>query len=548
MKLNKICWKNFKSYSNIMTEMDFSSKSSMNLIVGDNGCGKSSIAEVITYLLYGRLEDFTASEIPNRINKNFYGKIDINCGSHNIIIERGLAPSLFEVTLDDKKLDTAGKSSVQSMLEEEYYKIPYTVFRTLLCISIDDFKSLLDMGASDKRNITDKIFGYAIFNQLSKLIKEDIKLLDSEICYNESDIKREMSAVSSYDQRINDIKNICVSQDELDSLNEEINKAKALEDYCRKGIDKLSAAKNELNKNIYSFQADGKGYKSKIAEIDKKISLIDSGKCPTCGSQLDSPEFQEEKNRLLEEKASLEKEVSGVLDGLKLIKGRMDAVDKKSSELKQSLSKSNLVNLQATYKSKVFQNTQSAEPIEKMRDEVVKKIEELNKIKDDLDKKKSIYNALSMIFSEENGVKSYVSSKYTPTLNKIISEVIEFMNIGYQIEFDNKLNAHIMNNGYNVNYKTLSKGEKTRVNFATIISFLKLIKLQFGDINLLFLDELFSNIDIHGISDMIDILKGLSTDMNINIFLIHHAQVENARFDKVYEITKQDGFSHLECV
>ena len=204
-----------------------------------------------------------------------------------------------------------------------------------------------------------------------------------------------------------------------------------MEDYCRKGIDKLSAAKNELNKNIYSFQADGKGYKSKIAEIDKKISLIDSGKCPTCGSQLDSPEFQEEKNRLLEEKASLEKEVSGVLDGLKLIKGRMDAVDKKSSELKQSLSKSNLVNLQATYKSKVFQNTQSAEPIEKMREEVVKKIEELNKIKDDLDKKKSIYNALSMIFSEENGVKSYVSSKYTPTLNKIISEVIELMNIGY---------------------------------------------------------------------------------------------------------------------
>ena len=69
-----------------MTEMDFSSKSSMNLIVGDNGCGKSSIAEVITYLLYGRLEDFTASEIPNRINKNFYGKIDINCGSHNILL------------------------------------------------------------------------------------------------------------------------------------------------------------------------------------------------------------------------------------------------------------------------------------------------------------------------------------------------------------------------------------------------------------------------------------------------------------------------------
>lgn len=547
MKINKVCWKNFKSYSNIMTEMDFNSKSSMNLIVGDNGCGKSSIAEAIIYLLYGKLENFTSSEIPNRINKNFYGKIEITCCSHNITIERGLAPSLFTVNIDGNNIDTAGKSNVQAMLEEDYYKIPYTVFRTLLCISIDDFKSLLDMGAADKRNITDKIFGYAIFNQLSKLIKEDIKSLDDEIYYNESDIRRETSAISSYEQRINEIKNSCVNQDEIDTLNEDIKKAKELEDYCRKGIEKLSDAKNELNKNIYSFQADGKGYKTKIADIERKIALIDSGRCPTCGSQLDSPEFQEEKEKLIEEKSALEKEVSGVINGLKTIKGKMDAIDKKSSELRQTLGKSNLVNLQSEYKSKVYQNSQSIEPIEKLKYEVIKRIDELNVIKDNLDKKKSVYNALSMIFAEENGVKSYVSSKYTPTLNSIISEVIDFMGINYRIVFDNRMNAHITSNGCDVNYKTLSKGEKTRVNFATIISFLKLIKLQFGDINLLFLDELFSNIDIHGVSDMLEILKNLSAEMSLNTYLIHHAQVENALFDKVYEITKQDGFSHLKC-
>ena len=61
MRLKKVSWKNFKSYSNIMTELDFSDISSLNLIIGVNGTGKSSIAECITYLMYGKIENFTAS-------------------------------------------------------------------------------------------------------------------------------------------------------------------------------------------------------------------------------------------------------------------------------------------------------------------------------------------------------------------------------------------------------------------------------------------------------------------------------------------------------
>ena len=78
MKLKKMSFKNFKSYSNIMTEISFGDTSSLNLIVGENGTGKTSIAECATYLLYGKLENFTAADIPNRINKAFYGKIELD--------------------------------------------------------------------------------------------------------------------------------------------------------------------------------------------------------------------------------------------------------------------------------------------------------------------------------------------------------------------------------------------------------------------------------------------------------------------------------------
>ena len=117
-----------------MTELDFSDIHSLNLIIGVNGTGKSSIAECITYLMYGKIENFTASEIPNRTNKNFYGKIELDCDGHSVIIERGLAPTIFTVTIDGNVVDTAGKTNVQDMLEEVYYRIPYSVFRLLLQI------------------------------------------------------------------------------------------------------------------------------------------------------------------------------------------------------------------------------------------------------------------------------------------------------------------------------------------------------------------------------------------------------------------------------
>ena len=43
MRLKKISWRNFKSYSNILTEIPFTNNSSLNLIIGENGTGKSSI-------------------------------------------------------------------------------------------------------------------------------------------------------------------------------------------------------------------------------------------------------------------------------------------------------------------------------------------------------------------------------------------------------------------------------------------------------------------------------------------------------------------------
>ena len=306
MKLKKISWKNFKSYSNAMTELVFDNDPSLNLIVGTNGTGKSSIADCIIYALYGKIDGTNNSDIPNRRNKNFYVKIELDCNGHEIIVERGLAPSLFVVTIDGAVVDTAGKNNVQTMLEENYYKIPYSVFKNTLILSINDFKSLVDLNPADKRNIIDKIFGFTEYNLMLKFIKEDIKMLDSTISSNDGSLKTATNSIERYEQQLEELKSNEVSQEEIDELTEKINEAKKLKATNEENIKKLDDVRKKLDKQSVEKNMDIRDLKRKIEENKKKIKLIDSKKCPTCGSSLDTDEFHKERERLVNENASCE--------------------------------------------------------------------------------------------------------------------------------------------------------------------------------------------------------------------------------------------------
>lgn len=544
MKLKKISWKNFKSYSNAMTELVFNNDPSLNLIVGTNGTGKSSIADCIIYALYGKIDGTNNSDIPNRINKNFYVKIELDCNGHEIIVERGLAPSLFSVTIDGAIVDTAGKNNVQSMLEENYYKIPYSVFKNTLILSINDFKSLVDLNPSDKRNIIDKIFGFTEYNLMMKLIKEDIKALDASLSLNEGSLKTATNSIENYEKQLEELKNNEVSQEEIDELTEKINEAKKLKTTNEENIKKLDDVRKKLDKQSVEKNMDIRDLKRKIEDNKKKIKLIDSKKCPTCGSSLDTDEFHKEREKLVHENESYEKSISELTSIINDLTNKMRAVDSKKNVFVDAISKSKLMDLVSDYKYKVSLKKNNSQPLLNLKESLDQQIIQLNEEKEVLDKRKMVYDCVMQILGD-GGIKEYIASKYIPTINQIISEMMDFMGINYNVVFDKTFKATITSNGYNVTYNSLSTGEKKRIDFATVVSFIKLLKLQLGDMNLLFLDEMLASIDINGVSDMMTILKDLSVELNMNIYLIHHAQVENVVFDNVIETSKPDGFSKI---
>ena len=545
MRLKKVSWKNFKSYSNIMTELDFSDIHSLNLIIGVNGTGKSSIAECITYLMYGKIENFTASEIPNRTNKNFYGKIELDCDGHSVIIERGLAPTIFTVTIDGNVVDTAGKTNVQDMLEEVYYRIPYSVFKNIIVLSINDFKSLVNLNTSDKRNIIDRIFGFTIFNEVLKKVKEDVKGIDSEISENSGSLRANNNSIERIISQVNELKNNIVSQDEIKKLALNIQETEEKEKKNEESIQKLEETREKIKREALEKSVDIKDAKKRIEEIDKKIKLIDSGRCPMCGSSLETDEFREEKENLLEERKSCEETIKLITDIVNESVRKIDILNKNITTFKGNSQRSNIIELKSDLKSKISANETKVDPLIETKKQIENDIAKLTEEQNILSEKKLNYSILLKMLGEDGGIKQMIAKSYIKDLNNIIAQTIDFMNMPYSVVFDSNFNTTIMQNGSKVNYKTLSTGEKKRVDFATIISFVKLLKLQYGELNLLFIDELFSNIDIDGVDDMLQLLKDLCQELSLNIFLIHHARLENIMFDNVFETTKKDTFSHL---
>lgn len=548
MKLKKMSFRNFKSYSNVLTEISFGDNSSLNLIIGENGTGKTSIAECATYLLYGKLENFTAADIPNRINKAFYGKIELDCDGHQIIIERGLNPGLFKVEIDGEVIDTAGKTNVQTMLEENYFKIPYSVFHNILVLEVDEVKSLLSMSVADKRNIIDKICGFTIYNKYKEFAKSDMKSLDEKLNANSASIRTLNTNIIQYERQIEEIKENSVTQEELDDLLQKVNEMKEKKAKNDDMLRKLHAAGDQLKNVNYKKASDYNLLKNKVQEIEKKIAFIDVGKCPTCGSSLETEDFQKLREDLVKQKEGYLIQMEQIKEIIGKARPKLIALEKKEREINADNFKIPLADTQSDYKYKMTLKDRGTSTVETLKEQLLKDLEALNEERVILEKEKTLMDFLTIMFSDGGGIKRYISNKYIPIINGLMTQMLDYMGLNYTIEFNDNFDAEIIQNGMKIKYATLSKGQKARVDFATIISFVKFLKLQFGELNLLFLDELFSHVDINGMNDMIDILKNLSNDMKLNIYLIHHAQLENILFDQVMQTKMTDGFSRIEYI
>jgi len=554
MKIQSIELKNIASYGNKIQKIEFEEdKSELFLTLGKNGEGKTTIANAIVFALYGKVEGVKLSDLPNRINKELWVRIRLQCKTTDIVIERGLMPNVFKVELNGIEFDKAGKRSVQDYLEEEIFGIPYHVFKNIIILSVNDFKSFLTMSNGEKRQIIDKMFGFSILNEMQNAIKDERKLLKVDI----DSFSRELSQIN---ENITSVKEK-LEQLLVESQEKDKQKIQELKESLIKYDDnknKLEEAQNKIAEGLGNFtlelqtkQNNESDLKYKITELKNKLGLYENNECPICEGTLigdfhvaRKTEFENEIKEIPKRLESATNEVSIIKNSILDLRLKDRAVQDKVSTLNTNIRslKTELIKIKESIKGSTdFSHLE----------QIISDFEQQELDKGSLKDVKSIdFGFLEMVEEVlgEDGVKNLAIKTILPGLNANISAMVQTMHLHFHIRFDEKFNCIINHLGEEINPLTLSTGERKKADFIIIIAIIKILKLRFPQLNLLFLDELLSSVDADGIHNILKILSNVIKENKINTFIINHSILPRELFDKEVQIYRENGFSKFDVI
>ena len=550
MKIKKVEFKNFASYGNRLQVIDFEEdKSNLYLVLGGNGAGKSTLAKVITYMCYGKVEGSTLKDLPNRVNGELYGRIWLESKGNKIEIERGINPGVFNVKINGSEYDVAGKVNLQEFLETEIYEIPYHVFKNVIILSVNDFKSFITMSPYDKKRIIDKIFGFSVINEMAEAVKEKRKGIVEEIRTYEDEIRTLNESIGSVYDKIEQIELLTAEKDaskvkklkeDLIALNENRKKLNTFTQNTKVKLIDLDQESRIKSKHYSTVGND-------IKNIQNDLRLFENSTCPTCTApltsdfHLDIKKEKEESLITLSEKYTLAKaeyeEAETKLNDLRT-KGRTIHVKAGQLETQMENLKSKLIELSEKDESDSSTNLKQL-----VKDFKIRKTEKSSgKLKSEAD---DFYLTILENLMGEDGIKNLAVRSILPSFNNHILLMGREMGIPFGIRFNEKFYCTLHHLGTEISAKTLSTGEKKKVDFVIIMALMKMIKVRFPSLNILFLDEIFSSIDSDGVYHIINILHDTIQDIGLNTFVINHTVLPSEYFDKKLEITKDAGFSEF---
>jgi DNA repair exonuclease SbcCD ATPase subunit len=524
----------------------------------------SSFLSSFEYTLYGKVRGgrqkkwTTLSTLPNRINGELLNRISFKSGGVDVEIKRGISPSKLELWENGILNERAGKANIDDSIES-YVGMDIETFKSFISMSINDFKNFISLSNEEKQLLLDKLFNLEVVNILNSILKELNKNNKLRMASLDAEIRTLDESISSINKSIE--KSIQKSiekgkqdlQSEINRLMTEMNDKK--DDYkaLKEKVDKIKEKEEILSKEIENEKKQYIIVQGDIKNVQREIDLYDSGKCPTCGTDFDSDHFVALREALVEKKSGFDKIKTEIEVNIKAVKERQIKLKEIAEGTQTSYNEMSffLKNCK-TQIEQLNRKKQNEEVVETTVD-----VEEFRRTIIELEDKKSrghggigttkdkelYYKELNKIFGEDGVKKSIIAGIIKP-INKFIAENIGKMGIPFEVRLDETFTAEIKQFGSTIESDSLSTGENKRVNIAILIAYLKLIRTK-RHINILFLDEVFSSIDIEGIDSILTLLKSFANEYNINIFVVHHAILNQEMFDRILKINKE-VFSSIE--
>lgn len=593
--LKKLKWSNLFSYGE-NNEIDFH-EHTLTQLIGKNGHGKSSIAQVLELVLFNKTsKSIKKADILNRNVKSKKYSINltfsVNYKEYEIDTVVGSTQNI-KLTVDGEDISSHTASgtfkSIENILGFDHKTFCQIVNQT----SSASLEFLTATDSVRKKFLVD-LFSLEVYSEALEIFKSIAKnstIHASNITGRLAEIKKTISVC-----------NTALSQPEKQTVEyPEFNEQELLQKIAntKAELEHVSSKNSKIiNNNKYYELLEGikldldatepkqQNYKEEIGSLKSKILACDStitkmgkigNKCVTCGSPIDNSkslslleEAKTQKEQLLEQLKSLseknskyEKELNRWLEA----KTNADNFEKYSNFIDKSLPKTitSSAELQKTISETERELEESRKVVASIRkknqealefnaklsvyrEQLENAVTELDSLTAELAKinsELSIAQVLVKAFSP-TGLVAYKIECLVKELELEINSYLEELSDGrFSLSFvinADKLNVVINDNGSEIDIGCLSSGELARVNVAALLGIRKILQaISSSRINLLILDETIENLDASGKEKLVEVL--LNTE-DLNILLVSHS-FTHPLINKLY-VVKENNISRIE--
>lgn len=514
MILKNIKVHNFKSiYGDF--EIKFEEVKGFWKIEGSVGSGKTTIGEAIIFGLFGNVKDKNIRDLISWGEKK--GSVYLECFSkgHNLKISRVIGGEL-KVLVDDEPLVFTNKRDAQSQLEEEYYDVSKMTLELLCIISFNNFKSLSNMTPADSRAFLDQVFGFSVLSEYS----DACKIRRKEVYDSIVEAQYEKNSIGAQIKKIQDLSNIERIEGNISDVKKQIADNKEKLRLLKKDHSDWVA---EVKKELREKQDELAKIKALGSNKAKEIKFIEQGTCPTCGAPIDQSQLEvkkQEREVFLAQYKEIDTKIKEITDK-STIKSK-EFEEKEEIIDRERIKLSSLLTKLEEQERRMSINTKEIEDLKVKEKETGDRITDL---KIDEEEWGQLYDILS------TSIRQKILSSFIPLLNSSIQEYTRQLNLPYIIEFDNQFKCSIKIFGLDrvINISSLSTGQLKTIDMCIILGVLKVI-FSGVHFNVMFLDELFSNMDSELRSMVCNVLKSELKE-NQTIFIISHQEISDANFD-----------------
>jgi len=564
----KIRWKNFLSTGNAFTEISLTNNKS-TLIIGENGAGKSTILDALSFGLYGRpFRKINKPLLINTINqKNLEVEVEFRIGKRQYLVKRGLKPSIFEIYQDSKLLNQDAESKeYQEMFEKNILKLNHKSFNQIVILGSASFVPFMQLPAAHRREVIEDLLDIQIFSSMNVLLREKVqqnktdimdcdfnmkliaekielhkKHLESMRLNNDELIKQKQEKISEFKTSI--AKNVTEVENTLKTI-EELQKTLPDQIKTKNKIEKVRGLVTQLEQ--------------KQIRLEKEIEFFsEHNDCPTCRQGIDHVHKKQivsnDNQQILEVSNALEKlnhEWNNLENRMVLINDTLKTIQEHNLSISTLSTQNNTMGTFITGLEQEIEGLNKDTRVVEDNSEELKlfkqQLKDFIANKEELSQYKMVLDVASMLL-KDTGIKTKIIKQYVPIINKLINKYLASMDFFVNFELDENFEEKIKSRHRDeFSYESFSEGEKMRIDLALLFTWRAVAKLRnSASTNLLIMDEVFdSSLDSNGTDEFLKILSGLTGDTNVFI-ISHKGDTLFDKFENIIKFEKVKNFSRI---